>query len=160
MLDRLKTAGRADTGMGQGLPPILKGLTRRQRGIIRQRAHRIHYGSGDTVFRQGDDGDTVYLLVRGKLDVLLSVGDSGRRMRVSTLGPGAVFGEMAWLDPMPRSATIEAIEDCVCYGISARDLEEPIDEHPQISAALLKNMSLIFTRRLRAANLAMIELES
>lgn len=145
---------------GAEWPAILQGLGREQVKGIRALAERRLYPTGSEVFCQGGQGDSVFFLTRGKMDVTLYVNNSGRKIRVSTLSPGSVFGEMAYLDPMPRSATITAVEDCVCYSLTAAQLARLVSDEPRIAITLFKNMNLIFTKRLRAANLAIMELES
>jgi CRP-like cAMP-binding protein len=71
-----------------------------------------------------------------------------------------VFGEMAILDPQPRSASIVAMEDTTCYRITAMQLESLNEEHPALGLRVMKYLCLLFTTRLRMANLAIIELDS
>ena len=60
----------------------------------------------------------------------------------------------------PRSATLVAMEDTTCYRISAHQLENLNAQHPALGLRLMKYMCLLFTTRLRMANLAIIELDA
>lgn len=84
-------------------------------GIIRSFSEDCGFTAGSTIFEQGDPGDALYILLDGKVDVIIHHEETGRRMRVNTMTRGAVFGEMAILDPKPRSATLVAMEDTTCY---------------------------------------------
>ena len=116
--------------------------------------------AGETVFEQGEAGDALFIMLDGMVDALVRQEAAGRSIRVNSMETGAVFGEMAILDPQPRSATIVAVEDTTCLRISGPALESLNAEHPALGLRLMKFMCLLFTSRLRLANLAIIELES
>ncbi len=63
---------------------------------------------GQTVFKQGDPGDAMYIIQTGKVDVLHE--QDGAETLLASLGPGEFFGEMALVDDEPRSATLRAAE--------------------------------------------------
>src|SRR6267378_4160499 len=64
------------------------------------------YGSGEEIIREGEwGGNSFFILVDGKLDVL--IGGSGQRRKVSEVQPGRSFGEMSVLAGLPRNATID-----------------------------------------------------
>ncbi|HUB72431.1 MAG TPA: FAD-dependent oxidoreductase [Solirubrobacteraceae bacterium] len=69
-------------------------------------ASHAHYEPGETVFEQGDDGDCLYMIVAGEVEVLRRVDDALELVR--TLGPGEYFGELALLERRPRSAGARA----------------------------------------------------
>jgi NADH:quinone reductase (non-electrogenic) len=66
-----------------------------------------HYEPGETVFNEGDAGDSLYMILSGRVEVLKRFGAEPRVVR--TLGPGEYFGEMALLGRHPRSATTRAL---------------------------------------------------
>jgi CRP-like cAMP-binding protein len=65
----------------------------------------VEQAKGSTVFEKGDAGDSMYIVVTGQV----RVSDGARTL--SLLGPKEIFGELALLDPQPRSATVTAAED-------------------------------------------------
>lgn len=69
------------------------------------------YEAGEVIFKEGSYGKTVYLVSSGRVEVSKMAG--GKRVIVETLGPGAIFGMMTFIDPSPRSATAIALEDTV-----------------------------------------------
>src|ERR1700730_6495667 len=66
-----------------------------------------HYPKGSIIFHQGDPGTSLYLIETGEVTLTLT-GDSGKRLTLALLGPGAFFGEMSLLDGGPRSADAAA----------------------------------------------------
>jgi NADH dehydrogenase len=66
-----------------------------------------HYEPGETVFNEGDTGDSLYMILSGRVEVLKRFGEEPRVVRM--LGPGEYFGEMALLGRHPRSATTRAL---------------------------------------------------
>ena len=135
-------------------------LTNAEMDIVRTFSEECSYTAGTTIFEQGDPGDALYILLDGMVDALVKQEQTGRDIRVNTMTKGAVFGEMAILDPQPRSATIVAMEDATCFRISADQLESLTEQHPNLGLQMMKYMCLLFTTRLRLANLAIMELES
>ena len=73
--------------------------------------------------------------------------DEGKEVKLATLGPGDVFGEMALLDEFPRSASARAVEPTTALGIQRWHFRGILESHPQIALALLP----ILTRRIRNA---------
>lgn len=70
--------------------------------------------------RQGDKGESAYIIEEGVVDILIEKPD-GSAQSVGTRGKGAMIGEMSLVDKAPRSATIKAIEDCKLLEITAED---------------------------------------
>jgi ABC-type multidrug transport system fused ATPase/permease subunit len=89
---------------------------------------------GQDVVRQGEPGDRMYLVDDGQLDVLVA-GPAGER-RVSSLGPGDFFGEMALVDRAPRNATVRAATPCRLFALTAADLRALLERHPSIRSEI------------------------
>jgi NADH dehydrogenase len=70
-------------------------------------ATQAHYEAGETVFEEGDAGDSLLMILSGQVEVVKRVGSELQQIR--TLGPGEYFGEMALLGGQPRSATTRAL---------------------------------------------------
>jgi CRP/FNR family transcriptional regulator len=105
------------------------------------------FPAGTTVFREGDDSDTCYVVRSGHARALREHMD-GRQITLATFGPGDIFGELALFDDERRSATIEAIDDLEVLGILGRDMRRLMERHGQIAVKLATALG----RRLRAAN--------
>jgi CRP-like cAMP-binding protein len=105
------------------------------------------FPAGTTVFREGDDSDTCYVVRSGHARALREHTD-GRQITLATFGPGDIFGELALFDDERRSATIEAIDDLEVLAILGRDMRRLMERHGQIAVKLATALG----RRLRAAN--------
>lgn len=109
-------------------------------GILRCVTSR-HFGAGDVIFRAGDPGDALYIVERGRVEVLAepnsggaSTGAAGKRF--AELKPGNAFGEMALLSGQPRTATIRAIDDTDLLEISKKDFERLMASDPLMARAV------------------------
>lgn len=84
---------------------------------------------GAVVFRQGDRGDSMFLIRRGRVRILLESG--GHAADVAVLETGAFFGELSLLSETPRSATAEALEDTtllvIRHDVFAMMMQDDID---------------------------------
>ena len=67
------------------------------------------FNAGDVVFSEGSVGRQMYVINAGRVTVLR--GANGRQVQIGSLGPGDIFGEMALVDDLPRSATVVAAEE-------------------------------------------------
>ena len=72
--------------------------------------HRL--AKGNLLFHQGEEGDALYGVAEGLIRIWVS-GDGGKELTLQLLEPGDVFGEIALLDGLPRSASAEAVDDPV-----------------------------------------------
>lgn len=105
-------------------------------GII---AEEVEAEAGEEVVREGETGDAMYLVVEGRVRVLRG----GREL--STLGEREPFGEMALLDPAPRSATVRAETDVRLLRIGREDFEVILAERPAVARGVIE----VLVRRLR-----------
>lgn len=108
----------------------------------------VAFKAGETILREGDEGDTAYVIVSGEVEVLIGAG--GRR--VGKLGTGEVFGEMSLIEPGPRAATVVALTDVECLITTYEDFVSSIEDNPERAVAFMRTL----VRRLRQMN-ALIE---
>jgi CRP/FNR family transcriptional regulator, cyclic AMP receptor protein len=113
----------------------------------------VAFKAGDTIIREGDEGDTAYFIVSGAVDVIVGRGDKAQT--VGRLATGEVFGEMSLIDPGPRSATVIAASDTECLAASYQDFVAAIEENPERAVGFMKTL----VRRLRKMN-ELLELTS
>ena len=102
------------------------------------------------VVKQGEQGDTMYLILEGELRVRLVVG--GKETILATLGPGEFFGDMALFDHGPRSADVVANVDSAVLKIVAADFARLTEEAPDLAAPFLLAASKTLAARIRADN--------
>ena len=121
--------------------PLFADLDKRElQGLASSMKERT-FNTGQTIASEGQTGIGFFVIAEGSAKV--TQGDEER----ATLGPGDYFGEMALIDEGIRSATITAVTDLTCYGMTPWEFKPFVDEHPEVAWTLLKNM----TRRLREA---------
>jgi CRP/FNR family cyclic AMP-dependent transcriptional regulator len=100
-------------------------------------SRRRSFQKGEVVFHQGDPGDSLHLVVKGRFAVriMTPLGDS---VTIAVRGPGENFGEMALVDPETRrSATVQALEPAETQAVYYGELERLRAKHPQISQVLI-----------------------
>lgn len=117
----------------------------------------IELGAGATVFREGDSGRELFVVLDGEVEVLaLSKGQ--RETRVAILGPSDWFGEMSILDVMPRSATVRALAPSRMLRFSAQELDGLYRRDMKSYSLLVLNIAREISRRLRVADGIVAEL--
>jgi CRP/FNR family cyclic AMP-dependent transcriptional regulator len=92
------------------------------------------------IVREGDEGDSVFLIGEGEVDVLLE-GDREPGTQIATLGPGEFFGEMAVLERRPRMATVVAGEQSTLLEINGAQFRRFLVEHPEIEFKMAAKLS-------------------
>jgi small-conductance mechanosensitive channel/CRP-like cAMP-binding protein len=110
--------------------PLFKSFTDSQLDSLLPRGIATHFGRGEKLIEQGDDGDSMFILVDGKVDVL--VDRDGAQTRVASLASGDCFGEMSLLTGEKRSATVIAGTDCEIVEIGKEVLGKSLQENPQL----------------------------
>ena len=159
VLERLQAAEHASARRLIANSALLSGLSRQQIIQLGTSAQRHIYRAGDKVFAQGDPADCAFFLVRGRMNVQIDIPGMSRKKRVSTLTDGTIFGEMGLIDGAPRSASVTASRDCICYSIDADNYTKLQAHRPDLVVKLLNNVSRQFSTRLRVANTMIAELD-
>ena len=106
--------------------------------------------AGEVLFRQGDAGDALYLLVAGSV----TVRDAVSRHRFLSISPGMCLGELAVLDGRGRTADAVADLPSIVHRLAAADLARLLEEAPALAARLHLNLARHLATRLRAATAA------
>jgi CRP/FNR family cyclic AMP-dependent transcriptional regulator len=127
--------------------PLFAGMLPEERVQLAAVAVPRRYEAGQVIFREGDTGDTSYVIRTGAVRVTRNHAD-GRTITLAELRAGHIFGELAMLDKETRSATVQAIERTTAVAILASDLRRLLLKHPEIALKMLAG----FSERLRAAN--------
>jgi CRP/FNR family cyclic AMP-dependent transcriptional regulator len=115
---------------------------------LAQRGEVRHYRKGTVLIQEGDEGNTLFIILAGRLRVFSSNGES-RQLTFGVYGPGEYIGEMS-LDGGPRSASAVAEEGCTCAVVARPLLQRFIGERPDFAFELLTKL----IRRTRAATLS------
>jgi hypothetical protein len=101
---------------------------------VLQNSQVHHYGRGERLIQEGDQGDSMFIMLRGSAAV--SVARNGTGVRVGVMRQGDCFGEFSLLTGEPRSATIRAEADCEVLEISKPVMAEVLRESPECLTAL------------------------
>lgn len=114
---------------------------------LEQAAHLIVFKAGEIIFQEGDPGDGLYVIARGKVQITALFGENQRRA-LTYIGVGDFFGEMALLDGETRSAGAFAEEETQTYFIPRDVLLATLERSPKLAVRMLRD----FSRRLREFN--------
>jgi diguanylate cyclase (GGDEF)-like protein len=107
------------------------------------------YAAGQTLVREGDEGDELFIISKGTVTVSICCAD-GASLEVSTLRSGDFFGEMSVVERAPRSATCVALEDCELFSLSEADFESLMRAKPLVAARLMRSMLEVQLSRLQS----------
>lgn len=97
------------------------------------------YQDGEIIVRQGEPGASMYVIQKGKVEILHE--QQGNQIRLSVLSDGDVFGEMALFGTEPRSATVRAIGEVRALTIDKKTFLRRIHEDPSLAFRILQKMS-------------------
>jgi ABC-type multidrug transport system fused ATPase/permease subunit len=114
--------------------PLFDGLAEESLRSLAGQVTLEHFEAEEEVVRQGDDGDTLYVIARGSVEVLVRVGTGQRRVNV--LNAGDYFGEMALLDDRPRAATVRTLGPAHLYSLTRNDFLALLEQQPAIRDAV------------------------
>jgi hypothetical protein len=116
-------------------------MDRRQSEQIARLLKVRPFKKGETVIMEGSGGAAFFLIDSGQAEV------TSKGVHLATLGPGDYFGEVALIDGGPRSATVTATTDLVCYGLTFWEFRPLVERNGVIAWKLLQALA----KRLRAA---------
>ena len=109
------------------------------------------YKTGEKIFAQGDAGDEIFLIRRGAVRIVLPLGGK-QGHHLATFGRSDFFGEMAFLDPAPRSADALAFTDTDLFVLSRKRFDTLAEEHKKLAIGLVLGVARVLSIRLRYAN--------
>ncbi|BCL35689.1 cyclic nucleotide-binding domain-containing protein [Nostoc sp. MS1] len=115
--------------------PIFKEL--RDDFIVRLTSvmHELQFPANHTIFRQGEEGRSLYIIVSGRVRV--HIGDK----QLAEVDQGKYFGEMAVFDTQPRSASVTTVEPCEFLELTQEQLYDAIEETPEIAVNIIRELS-------------------
>jgi CRP/FNR family transcriptional regulator, cyclic AMP receptor protein len=109
----------------------------------------LELGPGDVVFGQGEEGDRLYIVKSGVLEILSAPVDGTEAMPVAYLGKGEVLGELALLTGSPRSATVRSPESAQLFAVDKSVFMDLMETLPLLS----RNLCIVLARRLETTTL-------
>lgn len=115
--------------------PVLDPLTRASVDDLARRMRLERAAAGTPIVRQGAQGDTLYIIKGGEVDVTAR-GAGGQDTHLATLGPTDYFGEIALLRDVPRTATVTARGPVELYTLSRADFQDLLARAEEVRASL------------------------
>jgi hypothetical protein len=116
---------------------IFEGLSVSELAAVASVTDEVTYQPGETVIKEGEAGDTMYLIIKGEVSVNKDQGD-GRNIELDRIGAGDYFGEMALFEDILRSATIRTEAESRLLVLHKREFTEIVREYPQIALHICK----------------------
>lgn len=140
------------------LVQLLRGLETEALAELGGILHVEELPDGAAVFAEGDDGKALYLVLDGEAVVEKRVNDDGASSTIHVLGSGDVFGEMAFVDRRPRSATVRARGRLRMLRLDADDFRALSASSPDVALHVMTTLLAVASSRLRAANDCLVRL--
>lgn|GEM_PF-2978192 len=110
--------------------------------------------AGVTVFNEGDPGDAIYIIKSGRVNIVKHSSNK-TALILATLTDGAVLGEMAVIDELPRSASVVAVSRTQFFKVTKDDFNRLLNRTPEFSLPILK----VISERLRITNFHLAEVK-
>ena len=133
--------------------PLLKNLTDDDLTALETYVKEESFNEGDNIIKEGDIGDTLYILISGKVDVIkTTIYDDEFICASLDASMHCLFGALAVLDNDKRSATIKAKTACKTLSLNRDGFTDFCNKHPLAGIELLKLMNTNIVRNLRIEN--------
>ena len=130
--------------------PLFRNLDETERAQILIIGQVRTYKEGETIFKEGDPGDGLFIVVKGS--VRISKQSVSGEEALAVLEPHAFFGEMALIDFSPRAADAISNDNTDLFFIPLKDLRTLIETHHQIALKVLYALCEVLAQRLRETN--------
>ena len=107
--------------------------------LFKHSGNKQSFKSGDLIFTEGETGDKLYVIIEGQIEIV------AMRHVFEVAGPGSVVGEMALIEPGPRTAAARALTDCVVVPVDEKEFLFMTKKMPEFSLHVMG----ILVKRLR-----------
>ncbi len=153
--DKLKPK-RSQTQMALSQVTVFSRLSWQEIKIVEHAVHIRNYTPNEPIFKQGDPGSGMYIIIEGRVSIFLDIPHQAPKL-LSELNEGDFFGEIALLDASPRTATATAAENCTIIGFFRTDLMDILKTKPALGAKILLSLSEVLATRLRSTNSELVK---
>ncbi len=116
--------------------PIFAGIDPKRLRLLAFMSESLTYRAGELLFDQGDEGDSAFVVIDGSASVLINIG--GEKKEVAVIGSKQIFGEMAVLCDIPRTAAIGAKSDLEVLRIDREAFLKLLTEFPEVSLQVMR----------------------
>lgn len=118
------------------MTPIFAGVDPKRLRLLAFMSESLTYREGEMIFDQGEDGDSAFVVIEGAATVTVEI--NGEKVDVAEIGPKQIFGEMAVLCDMPRTAAISAKNDLSVLRIERDPFLKLLREFPEVSLKVMR----------------------
>lgn len=139
---------------------LFAGLTSEQINKLLPLFRRQSFKTDELIICEGDPAADIFIIVEGEVEVVKKDTSANHQHRISLLTPGAVIGELALLDNIPRSASVRALQPTKALSIAINDLQaltKGSAEELKIYDKVITNLAREVTQRLRNTNEAVVK---
>ncbi|MFT7220231.1 MAG: CRP-like cAMP-binding protein [Candidatus Azotimanducaceae bacterium] len=126
--------------------PIFASVPESQLVDLATIAETVEYAAGENIMNQGDLGTSMYIVVNGRVRIFEGDKDLAEH------GTRAVFGELAALDPEPRAASVEALEDCTLLRLDGESLYDLMSGNKEVTRGIVQVLCDYTRQNLARAN--------
>jgi phosphoserine phosphatase RsbU/P len=121
--------------------PLLSDLPRNELDHLVATLQVVNLAPGDVLFREGEPGESLYIILEGQLEVILALGTSDER-RLAAFGPGEFIGEMSLLIPgRARTASVRAVEACRLWMMTHNDFDGLLVRQPKLAYTIVQTLT-------------------
>lgn len=145
-----------DLVIGSSLGSELSG---EEAGVLAELMSHSDVADGEFLIQEGATDDTLYVLLSGKLEVVKHTG-AGETASLAILRPGALVGEMSFVDGAVHTVGLRALTDCRVLSLRRKDFEEIIAKHPHIVYKVMRAVTRSAHRIVHQMNHEFIELSN
>ncbi|MBU0482894.1 MAG: cyclic nucleotide-binding domain-containing protein [Proteobacteria bacterium] len=131
--------------------PMFNELSEEELTVIINYMSLYELAKGETLFKEGDDGQYVCFVVDGQIDVM-KTSITGSKVVITTLSQGYSIGEMSMIDRTPRSATTVARSNVTLAVMAQSGFKLILDKHPAIGIKILIGFSRFLSKNMRATS--------
>lgn len=117
-----------------------KGVSPADLRVIVNLMKRETYPAGTILFKKGDAGDSMYIIVSGRLRIY-TYDAQGNELTLTQYGPARVFGDFSLLDQQPRSASAEAVDQLEVLMLRRDEFLKLLPQYPMLGLALIRNLA-------------------
>lgn len=128
---------------------VFEALSEEEWQMVIRNAQTISFRGGEVLLEEGEIDNAVYIVISGRVEVV-SRGSFGRGKRIATIEEGSVFGEVAFFDAEPRSASVRALGDGKVLRLSRKGFEQIAAWNPNLAQQFLFDLGRILAFRFRA----------
>ena len=129
--------------------PFFTAFDNNELALVARHMNYFEIAKGETLFKEGDPGDSICFVVKGALHVFKQSSIPGEQMHIATVTRHKSIGEMAVIDEYTRSATVKARNDTAIVSLTKSGFDRILNANPKVGAAILKRIAILVSMNLR-----------